>query len=70
MVGSSILKFDSKMWGRGSTAPWWVGGAGSSFGNGWTKTGGEMLRRVNGKSGSLLAVCGVQSVRTLVFYKK
>ena len=35
---------------------------GSISGSGWTKTGGEMLERVNEKLGSLLAVYDIQSV--------
>lgn len=47
----------------------WVGGVGSVIGSGWTKTGGEILRRVNGKLGSLLADWNTVSHNSDVLYR-
>jgi len=62
VVGSSIWELYSRIWERRS------GGAGSVCGSGWTRAGGEMLKRSNGKLGSLLAVYSMQLVIILILY--
>jgi len=45
------------MWGRGSTATCSTGEMGGMSESGWAKTGGEMLKNVNGQFALSLAVC-------------
>jgi len=48
-VDSSIWKQGSEIWGMRSTDTCCSGGTGSVSGSGWTKTGGEILEKVNGR---------------------